>query len=61
MSTDELLSEAYVRAAATSRNWPVGIEVVRFIAGTMRSIASGAGIPSKRRRAARLLLCGAPR
>lgn len=42
MSPDELLSEAYVRAAANSRNWPVGVDVVRFMAEAMRSIASGA-------------------
>lgn len=42
MSPDELLSEAYVRAAALSRNWPVGVDVVRFVAEAMRSIASGA-------------------
>ena len=42
MAPDELVSEAYVRAAANSRNWPVGIDVVRFMAEAMRSIASGA-------------------
>jgi hypothetical protein len=42
MSPDELLSEAYVRTAANSRNWPVGVGVVRFMAEAMRSIASGA-------------------
>ncbi|MDR3529298.1 MAG: hypothetical protein P4L90_01890 [Rhodopila sp.] len=42
MSPDELLSEAYVRAAANSRNWPVGVSVVRFMAEAMRSIAGGA-------------------
>ena len=41
MSPDELLSEAYVRAAANSRNWPLGVDVVRFMAESMRSIASG--------------------
>ena len=41
MSPDELLSEAYVRAAANSRNWPLGVDVVRFMADSMRSIASG--------------------
>jgi hypothetical protein len=42
MSPDELLSEAYVRAAANSRKWPVGVDVIRFMAEAMRSIASGA-------------------
>jgi hypothetical protein len=42
MSPDELISEAYVRAAASSRHWPVGVDVLRFIAEAMRSIASGA-------------------
>ena len=42
MSPDELVSEAYVRAAANSRNWPVGVDVVRFMAEAMRSIANGA-------------------
>jgi len=42
MSPDELLSEAYVRAVANTRNWPVGVDVVRFMAEAMRSIASGA-------------------
>lgn len=43
MSPDELLSEAYVRAAAAKgRNWSTQVDVVRFMAEAMRSIASGA-------------------
>jgi hypothetical protein len=41
MSPDDLIAEAYVRAMATTRNWPVGISAVRFMAEAMRSIASG--------------------
>ena len=42
MSPDELLSEAYVRAASNTRKWPVGVDVIRFLAEAMRSIANGA-------------------
>jgi hypothetical protein len=41
MAPDDLIAEAYIRAAATTRNWPAGISVVRFMAEAMRSIASG--------------------
>jgi hypothetical protein len=42
LSPNELLSEAYIRAAQNSRKWPVGVDIIRFVAEAMRSIASGA-------------------
>lgn len=41
MSPDDLIAEAYIRAMATTRNWRVGISLVRFMAEAMRSIADG--------------------
>lgn len=41
MAPDDLIAEAYIRAASSTRNWRVGISVVRFMAEAMRSIASG--------------------
>ena len=38
---DDLLQEAYVRILDGRRNWPVDVDLVKFLTETMRSIANG--------------------
>lgn len=50
LGKDDLFQEVYLRVISGSRRWPVGVDLVKFMAETMRSIADEATKSAERAR-----------